>query len=1788
LDTHTATINWGDGNTTAGTVSESNGAGTVTGGHAYAEEGIYTATLTVTDNGGLSGSVSFNVTVNDAPPTLTLSGGSSVNEGTSYVLTLGVTPGPDPVTGWTINWGDGNTSNVTGSPPTVAHTYADGPKLYTITATGTTDDGTLNANSLVLAINNIPPAVSISGASSVNEGSTYTLNLSATPDSVDSDAITGWSINWGDGNTQSYSGNPSSATHVYIDAVNTYTVSASALDADGSYASNTLSVAVNEVAPVVVADSLTGQTGQTLTFSGRFTDAGILDTHTASINWGDNSSNSGTVTEAGGSGIVSGTHSYSTAGTYTVTLTVTDERNISGTATGTATITATPLNPTISGNSSVNEGATYTLNLSFSGSPAPTSWQVTWGDGNVSNINGNPSSTTHSYSDGPNKVTISATATNSNGTYASNALAVTVNAINPTVSISGASSVNEGSTYTLTLSSTLDSVDADPITEWKVVWGDNQTQDISGNPSSVTHVYLDGAHTYTASATAIDENGSYSTNNLTITVNNVAPVVNTASNVSGAEGALVSFAGTFTDAGVLDTHTATINWGDGNTTNGSVQEQNGAGIVTGTHYYGETGSYTITLTVKDDSNATGSLTSTATISNVNPKVTAAPDLYEIFNQQFTSQVASFTDPGFASGESYSATINWGDGSNTVNGTVAFTLGSGGTPTTGTVSGTYTYTTPGTYTITVTVKDDDSTPASGTCTLIAHVAAHGATKFFVVDQSAHHIFAYDKYGNLSGGFDVSHNNQKPWGIATDAAMDKLWIVDANKNIQVYIYKPDGTLLGSWIASGVTNARDITTDGANLWIADNGSDKVDYFAGGAGFLKGTHSPTWTFNLDSANQYPTGMVTDGQTIWITDDHATTNNVFVYNTLGVKLGAWHLDSADTTPSGITLNPSYVRGQATDLWVVDKSTAKAYDYVGGSAWTSGNHSAGSASFALASGDHFPEGIADPTISVQQPPTGASYPQGSPYLVSGQATPSNGATLQDVLVNGSAVTLDAGNNFFAPETTDIGVNNLTVTAIDSSGSASTTASATGTAPVTASPRNPGAIDFSLLSDVTASIGVAYGHTSFNSGTNTLYADFTATNNGTYNIGTSFLVGVRHISAPSVRVIGNTGLLPDDTPFFDLSSLVALGAGLPTPPATFTPGESLNPFSLSFYDPEGVTFTYDLVFLGHLDHPPRFTSVPVVQVVAGQPYNYTTTGFSPDGAYLSFSVVSGPAGLAFTDAHAGTLAWSPSTAGNYPIRLRVSDNNGGTADQVFILTVLASGINLPPHFTSAPVVDARVNTAYNYPATAVDLDGDALTFSLVSGPAGLTINSSTGVVTWTPTASQLGLQNVTLQVADSAGAYDQQVYQILVQQPKGNQPPIFVTTAVTTVAAGSMYYYPSKAIDADGDPITYTLTQAPGAMTIDPNTGKIYWQTSAPEVGNNYPVTILASDGVGATATQSFTINVTSGGTAPASIFGTKYNDLNGNGTRDWLTNTVGLPPIAMGLQSVGYFPLAMDYQQPTNSMLVLENVNGTPTIYRLQPDGSQILYASLPNSPTSMTSLTTVRPGNTAGFTTGHVFVPANPSGGGNAQILRVSNGGATVTNPWVTLSSQGDVAAVYIDQTGVFGDKLLAVVDTSYMNRTAELWEIDGSGNTTKLASFTGSHLGVSIEEAGLLTVPNSSAVYGPLAGKALIVSDSNSAITVDASGNVSIPHGPPTNYPGYGPINYSGTGLDNSEGAAIVLPATNFFAIADTASNNISVADGTQFANILGQFIVGHEGGSGTGSVSRVWWDGTYLQTA
>ena len=87
------------------------------------------------------------------------------------------------------------------------------------------------------------------------------------------------------------------------------------------------------------------------------------------------------------------------------------------------------------------------------------------------------------------------------------------------------------------------------------------------------------------------------------------------------------------------------------------------------------------------------------------------------------------------------------------------------------------------------------------------------------------------------------------------------------------------------------------------------------------------------------------------------------------------------------------------------------------------------------------------------------------------------------------------------------------------------------------------------------------------------------------------------------------------------------------------------------------------------------------------------------------------------------------------------------ERVAYVVFAASGA---PTITSTPVTSATEDAAYSYDVNATDPDvGDTLTYSLTTAPTGMTINATTGLISWTPTNAQVGANAVTVRVRDVA-------------------------------------------------------------------------------------------------------------------------------------------------------------------------------------------------------------------------------------------------------------------------------------------------------------------------------------------------------------------------------------------------------------------------------------------------------
>ncbi|HSL84209.1 MAG TPA: Calx-beta domain-containing protein, partial [Thermoanaerobaculia bacterium] len=165
----------------------------------------------------------------------------------------------------------------------------------------------------------------------------------------------------------------------------------------------------------------------------------------------------------------------------------------------------------------------------------------------------------------------------------------------------------------------------------------------------------------------------------------------------GVEGTPVELFGSFTDPGILDTHVASVEWGDGTTAAGAVEFADGSGTVAASHTYLDDAVVTAVVCVTDDDGGTGCGGFPVRILNVDPSVDAGPDLAGFVGLPVELAPAAFTDPGVL--DTHTATVDWGDGT-VAEGSVT---GAGGS---GTVSSSHVYTAPGTYEVTVCVTDDD--------------------------------------------------------------------------------------------------------------------------------------------------------------------------------------------------------------------------------------------------------------------------------------------------------------------------------------------------------------------------------------------------------------------------------------------------------------------------------------------------------------------------------------------------------------------------------------------------------------------------------------------------------------------------------------------------------------------------------------------------------------------------------------------------------------------------------------------------------------------------------------------------------------------------------------------------------------------------------------------------------------------------------------------------------------------------------------------------------------------------
>jgi PKD repeat protein len=643
------------------------------------DNGTYTVAVRVTDDDGSTDIAMMTVTVNNVAPSVDAGPDGTINEGSAFSSAGSFTdPGADSWTG-TVDYGDGSEVQPLSLNPdktfAVSHLYAENG-IYTVTVTVMDDDGGVGFDTLIVTVNNVAPTVDAGPDQTENEGDTVFFNGSFTdPGTLDTHTIE-W--DFGDGGTASDTLMPS---HVYTDN-GVYKVRLTVTDDDGGVGSDTMTVTVNNVAPVVDAGpDATINEGSAFSSAGSFTDPGA-DTWTATVDYGDGSGVKSLTLNADKTFDLS--HTYMDDGVYTVTVTVTDDDG--GMGSDTTAVTVNDLVPAAAFTwtpEPQTEGSVVSFTDTSTSSPDTItgwSWEFA-GQGRSSEYNPGFAFLDH----GTHTVTL--TVTDEDGSTDTVSHPVTVTDLGPTALLTGDTPLNEGDTGQCDARGSTSYPDAIDGYEWD--WNYGGVFSPSGDKGEMqSHAWVDNG-TYTVAVRVTDDDGSMDVAEMEVTVNNLPPIVDAGPDKTVNEGDSVSFNGSYTDPGLADTHTILWEFWDG----GKV-----SGTLTPSQFCADDGVYPTTLTVTDDDGGAGSDTATVTVRNVAPVVTGQVNQTPIeCNGDPVQLDATFTDPGPE--DTHIARIAWGDGSGE-----SADIQKGGS--TGQFTGDHVYSEPGSYPITAAVKDDD--------------------------------------------------------------------------------------------------------------------------------------------------------------------------------------------------------------------------------------------------------------------------------------------------------------------------------------------------------------------------------------------------------------------------------------------------------------------------------------------------------------------------------------------------------------------------------------------------------------------------------------------------------------------------------------------------------------------------------------------------------------------------------------------------------------------------------------------------------------------------------------------------------------------------------------------------------------------------------------------------------------------------------------------------------------------------------------------------------------------------
>ncbi len=304
----------------------------------------------------------------------------------------------------------------------------------------------------------------------------------------------------------------------------------------------------------------------------------------------------------------------------------------------------------------------------------------------------------------------------------------------------------------------------------------------------------------------------------------------------------------------------------------------------------------------------------------------------------------------------------------------------------------------------------------------------------------------------------------------------------------------------------------------------------------------------------------------------------------------------------------------------------------------------------------------------------------------------------------------------------------------------------------------------------------------------------------------------------------------------------------------TPNELMEPQYTEFLDSAGLA-RYLLADIGWTlqtaNNAPVFNSISAQSMNEDATLDVSLSASDADGDGLSYSIVSAAADFG-ASISGSTLSFAPTANyhGSGTVSLQVSDGTD-TDTTSFVLTI--SAVNDAPVITPVTTQTLAEDSSLNVTLSATDVDGDSLSFALVSADSALGASVTGSTLSIVPQANYAGSGTIEVSVSDGS-ATDATSFTVNVTAV--NDAPQFTSDTLFSVTDGDSLTITLTASDADSDPLTFSLVSFDSNAVTASLSGAVLTITPTGNVTGGTQVDVSVSDG-SAAASATLSINILS-------------------------------------------------------------------------------------------------------------------------------------------------------------------------------------------------------------------------------------------------------------------------------------------------------------------------------------------